>query len=212
LCPRAHHPSPEFQALMVQNETETQWQERTGLLAAGYMDAWLIWQVPEEVTTCTASAGLNLTKVLSVPWDAHPPPMTASQAHVAFGRSQALAGLWRRLSPSSHGKGQQQRSHSPPGLQVLRGSTVPLRLQSHCRCSLGQERPASAATTSLWLAMLRRESEGVVGRVQVHALVVVERTWLWCMLVCGITFKAAGFAFALHSHSFTQCMLRPCAV
>jgi hypothetical protein len=74
LCPHAHHPSPEFQALMVQNETETQWQERTGLLAAGYMDAWLIWQVPEEVTTCRASAGLNLTKVLSVPWDAHTQP------------------------------------------------------------------------------------------------------------------------------------------
>jgi hypothetical protein len=78
LCPHAHHPSPHFQAAMVHNETVSSWKERTGRFVAGYLDAWLLWRVPDRVTSCTVPAQLNISDILAVPWDAHSPGSASS--------------------------------------------------------------------------------------------------------------------------------------
>lgn len=78
LCPHAHHPSLHFQAAMVHNETVAHWQERSGRFVAGYMDAWLLWRVPDRVTSCTVPAQLNTSDILFVPWDARNPDSITS--------------------------------------------------------------------------------------------------------------------------------------
>ena len=94
LCPHAHHPAPEIQALMMRDEPRAKWRERQGLPNTAFMDAWLMWQVPDEVTTCTTSAGIDISEALSVPWDAHTPPydgITTTCEQVA--NSRMLHGL-----------------------------------------------------------------------------------------------------------------------
>lgn len=52
LVPHHRHPSPQFRALMLFDETVDQWEARTHTFVGGYVDGWVMWPVPPGTTSC----------------------------------------------------------------------------------------------------------------------------------------------------------------
>ncbi|WIA14349.1 hypothetical protein OEZ85_002878 [Tetradesmus obliquus] len=78
LVPHHKHPSPQFRAVMLFNETVGQWETRTGSFVGGYVDGWVMWPVPQGTRCDRRLRGANFTAMIqdAFPW----PPMPQSSA------------------------------------------------------------------------------------------------------------------------------------